>query len=150
MDVIDYPNYRIYDDGRVYGKRKKTFLKPYKINTGYYVVDLYRDNKRKKFLIHRLVGIHYLEKVDGLDIIDHIDRDRTNNHVGNLRWSNKVLNAYNRGVQCNNKLGHKNIFFCNTHKVYIHRVKVDGKLKSKRFKNLDDCIEYKRQYENKI
>ena len=146
MEVVGYPNYLIYDDGRVYGKTKNTFLKPYTTNTGYEVVDLFCNGKRKKFLVHRLVALHYLEKIEGLEIVDHIDQNKKNNNVSNLRFSNKSLNGYNRGSQCNNKLGHKNIFFCNTHKVYIHKVKVNGKSKSKRFKTLEECIQYKNNF----
>jgi len=31
-----------------------------------------------------------------MDQVDHIDRDRKNNNVDNLRWSNKYINNHNR------------------------------------------------------
>ena len=61
MEIQNFNNYLIYDDGRVYSKNRNIFLKSYKINSGYYVVDL-RDNNRnkKKWLVHRLVALHYV------------------------------------------------------------------------------------------
>ena len=147
MEVIGYPNYLIYDDGRIYGNRKNQFLKPHTINSGYQLIDLYCDKKRKKFLIHRLVATHYIDKIDGLDIVDHIDQNKLNNNVSNLRWSNKSLNGLNRGQQSNNKLNEKNIFFCNTYQKYFYKKKIDGKVKSKSFKKLEEAIKYKREQE---
>ena len=41
MEIQDYPNYLIYDDGRVFSKkRKKRFLKPRLGSNGYYIFTL--------------------------------------------------------------------------------------------------------------
>lgn len=41
---------------------------------------------RKKFLVHRLVALAFLEKVDGKDFINHKDGNSLNNHFENLEW----------------------------------------------------------------
>ena len=144
MDIQGFNNYLIYDDGKVYSKRKNKYLKPHKINTGYYIVDLYDNYRRKKMLIHRLVALHYVNNDNpDYDLVDHIDQNKENNDKTNLRWCNKSLNGYNRGYQSNNKLKEKNIFYCNTHNKYIYRKKIDGKNKSKTFKTLQEAIDYR-------
>ncbi len=140
MEIKDYENYLIYDDGRVYSKYTKKFMKPFLDNYGYYRIDLCKDGNRKKFRIHRLVALYYLPLVDGKDIVDHIDRDKTNNDISNLRWVNHSENMINSGVYKNNVCGHKHIGLtkCNTYRVQIRR---NGKsVYNKTFKTLDEAI----------
>ena len=47
--------YSITSCGRIHSHRSKKFLKPVIDRTNYYVVTLSKNNKKKKFLIHRLV-----------------------------------------------------------------------------------------------
>ena len=144
MEIIDYPNYLIYDDGRVYNKNTKRFLKQ-KNNNGYYNIGLFKNGKQKYFYIHRLVGLHYLENVEDKNEIDHIDRNKTNNHISNLRWVNKSENQLNKGVSKNNVLGIKHIRKTkyDTYRFQIYR---QGNWHSKCFKTLDECIKYRDEY----
>lgn len=63
MEVIGYPDYLIYPDGRVWSKKKwrgneGRFLKP---SQGEYLrYDLCLNGIRKPLKIHRLVAIHYI------------------------------------------------------------------------------------------
>ena len=148
MEIIDYPNYLIYDDGRVYNKNTKRFLKQ-KNNNGYYNIGLFKNGKQKYFYIHRLVGLHYLERVEGKDYIDHIDRDKTNNHISNLRWCNGNENKLNSGIRCDNKLGIKYIrkTKSNNYKFQISRNDIKH---YKTFKTLEECIKYRDEYLEKL
>jgi len=140
MEIIDYPNYLIYEDGRVYSKKYKRFLKPYSDKDGYYMVGLCKDGKRKLCKIHRLIALYYLPLVDGKDYVDHIDRDKTNNNISNLRWVNHSENKINTPIYKNNKCGHKHIHLTasNTYKIHIKR---NGKdVYNKTFKTLEEAI----------
>jgi hypothetical protein len=140
MEIIDYHNYLIYDDGRVYSKNRNRFLKPHLNSTGYYMINLYKDGKKKYCKIHRLVASHYIPLVDGKNMVDHIDRNKTNNDISNLRWVNNSENNLNKGVHKNNVLGHKLIRLTknNTYKVHIKRNKKD--VYQKTFKTLEEAI----------
>ena len=110
MEIQDYPDYLIYDDGRVYNKKYNKFLKPQKNEKGYERINLCKNNKIKNFKIHRLVGLHYIPKVEGKDFIDHIDGNKLNNHVNNLRWTTHQENCNNyQKIRKDNTLGLKNI-----------------------------------------
>ena len=145
MDITDYPNYLIYDDGRVYNKKTERFLKHSLGIEGYYLINLCKNGKQKTFNIHRLVALHYLESVEGKNIIDHIDRNKTNNHISNLRWVNHSENVINSDVYKTNVLGIKHISKTkyNTYKFTLNR---NGSIHIKTFKTLDECIEYRNNY----
>lgn len=65
-------------------------------STGYYIVTLYKGNKRKKMLMHRLVAQTFILNPDNLPTVDHINRIKTDNRVDNLRWAPWELQAENR------------------------------------------------------
>jgi hypothetical protein len=87
MEINDFENYLIYDNGSVWSKKRKKFLKPSKNKEGYVFVNLSRDGKQNYIrAIHSLVAEHYLENPEKLPVVHHIDRDMTNNNVNNLFW----------------------------------------------------------------
>jgi len=96
MEIKDYPNYLIYEDGRVYSKNRKIFLKPQEIKKGYLQVCLCNSENRKNFLVHRLVALHYIPNPNNKPQVDHIDRNTKNNHVSNLRWVTSQENIDHR------------------------------------------------------
>ena len=92
MEIQGYPNYLIYEDGRVWSKnRGGKFLKPGKNNDGYLQLVLWKDQKGKTMRIHRLValsiesemiivwriydGPHILRTVRIQELIPGINRD---------------------------------------------------------------------------
>ena len=110
MEIQGYPNYLIYNDGRVFSKKRNIFLKPGKDRGGYYFVRLCKNGIPKNFLIHRLVGLHYIPLVEGKNDIDHIDGDKLNNNLNNLRWTTHEENTNNyQKIRKDNTLGLKNI-----------------------------------------
>lgn len=46
----------------------------------------------KNYLVHRLVALTFLPTIKDKDIIYHIDGNKTNNHVSNLRWCTREEN----------------------------------------------------------
>lgn len=55
---------------------------------GYKRVSLWKRKMSKDFLVHRLVAIAFIEKVEGKEYINHIDGNPSNNYVDNLEWCN--------------------------------------------------------------
>jgi hypothetical protein len=155
MEVKDYPQYLIYEDGRVWSNgnkfNKPRFLKHSLHCGGYPVVNI---GGRPRF-IHRLIAEHYIPNPENKPFIDHINRDRTDNRIENLRWCTQTENNNNMSERCLNKnstTGHK--FIAKTTDKYGHvgyRMSIQRKDKrhSKRFKSLDDAIKYRDEYLSK-
>lgn len=93
--IPDYPSYFISNFGNV--KRNEKILKGGLMGTKqlYKGVSLRKNGTQKTFLIHRLVGEAFLERNE-YNEIDHIDRNKLNNNVSNLRWVSSQLNNRNR------------------------------------------------------
>lgn len=75
-------------------------IKKHPQRNGYLTVDLHRHGRPKRFLVHRLVGFHFLNKEQGKDYINHLDGNRANNNADNLVWctqSENVQYAYDLG-----------------------------------------------------
>ena len=106
MEVKDFPNYLIYPDGRVFSKnpRSNGFIKSHTSNQGYFFVTLYKDGKGKNKTIHRLVAEHYIPNPDNKPFVDHMNRDRKDNRIENLRWATKSENERNRTIKSNKQV----------------------------------------------
>ena len=46
--------------------------------------------------VHRLVALAFIDNPDNKPTIDHIDRDKNNNCVENLRWATQSEQEYNK------------------------------------------------------
>lgn len=148
MEIVGYENYLIYPDGKVYSKKSKRYLKHTDDGNGYYRISLSKDGIVKKHRIHRLVGLHYIPNPDNKRFLDHINRDRKDNRIENLRWVTDCENQHNRGVQNNNKsTGIKNIYYNKREDRYSYRKIIRGKIHKKSFKTLEEAIAYKEDYE---
>lgn len=71
-------------------------LDPHVDGRGYFQTVLTKDKKKKKFSIHRLVFITFInENIQKEKVIDHINRIKTDNRVENLREATRSENAKN-------------------------------------------------------
>lgn len=81
-------------DGRG-SKIKGRILKPIKDKKGYLSVGLSKNNINKHYKIHRLVAEHFIPNLDNKPEIDHINTDRTDNRIENLRFVSAKENSNN-------------------------------------------------------
>ena len=150
MDIEGYPNYLIYDDGRVWSKERRGtrggWLIPYADNRGYMMVKLMCHSRGKNYTVHRLVAKHYIPNPENKPQVDHKDRNINKNHVSNLRWVTNQENQDNRGMRKTNKSGHSNIHYHTLKNTWIFQYHKRGHKKSKTFKTKTDALCYKYIY----
>ena len=151
--LSEYPNYDIYLDGRVVSTaRYKTGreLKPTLDNRGYYRVNLCHNGKPKALSIHRLLAMCFIPcTVDFKDItVDHINQNRTDNRLENLRWADNFVQMTNRGDYRNNTSGEKNISFDKSQNNWRFEITRNGIKHRKRFDTKEEAIAYKLEYES--
>jgi hypothetical protein len=73
-------------------KSLKALKKPTPLKTGHCYVDLYKENNRKKALVHRLVAQAFLPNPNNYPNVCHKDDNPQNNHVDNLLWGTQSMN----------------------------------------------------------
>lgn len=92
-DIKGYEGkYLISNFGKVISLKKSILLTLKKINTGYWVIQLWKNNRYENFLVHRLVGIHFVPNPTNLPQINHKDSDKENCRADNLEWSTQKEN----------------------------------------------------------
>ena len=91
--IDDFPEYMITEDGEVWSYKNKhkcrnglRKLKPRRSRNGYLYVDLVDRDKKKRYLVHRLVAFYFCEGWFEGAVVNHIDANPTNNHYTNLEW----------------------------------------------------------------
>lgn len=137
VDITGYEGlYQINRAGQVWSVKRQKFLKQNIHRDGYYNVMLSKENKRKYPQVHRLLALQFLPNPLELPQVDHIDINKTNNSLDNLRWVSHRANCLN--IINKQKSGEQNIRLThsNTYQVYIA---LNNKNYYKSFKTMDEA-----------
>lgn len=94
MKKYDIPNCKYYvtDEGRLFNKITNEEFIPTPKKSGY--IEIKFDKKNHK--LHRIVAEAFIPNPDNKPEVDHINRNKSDNRVSNLRWAT-------RKEQCNNR-----------------------------------------------
>ena len=96
-ESIKYKGYSVSSLGRLKTPRGHISQAKSNKNTGYIQVSVKEENKKPsmKFL-HRIVAETFITNIENKPEVDHIDGNRSNAKVSNLRWVTKIENANNK------------------------------------------------------
>lgn len=95
-----------YSDGRELSY-KGMVLKPNASEGRYLGVSLYKNQKKERLYVHRLVAKAFIENSDNKPQVNHKDGNRFNNYTTNLEWvdqNENMKHAYDNGLSVNPRL----------------------------------------------
>ena len=132
--IEDFPNYSISRDGVVMNNETGHVLKMHKDSGGYLSVKLPSLQQR----LHRLLAKAFIPNPENKECVDHINRNKLDNRLENLRWATKSENCQN--------VSFKN---GNLHRIYYvkskdhYNVQIKPLSIQKRFKTLEEAIAFR-------
>lgn len=149
--------YSVSSDGKVYSKRFSKVLKV-DATSGYERVILQKDKYKERWLVHRLVALHFVEGYFDGAIVNHIDGNTLNNNFDNLEWCNqshnileavhntKTRDTATKSMQQNNKSGYIGVRKQND--VYCIQIRYKGRTIHTKygFKTALDGAKYRDKY----
>jgi hypothetical protein len=141
--VIDVqPLYEVSDNGEIRNTDTGRILKLQYVN-GYHAVYITRDKKTKGYLVHRLVARAFLPAPnEGAVCVDHIDRNKLNNSVQNLRWVTSSQNNCNRKRWGTSEMHH----ITRVKNGYSVSFMTRAQITRQTFEKLDDAIAYRDRF----
>ena len=128
---MDYTNLFYYKDGILFECETRSRMAVKDAPAGTLRSDGYIGifvGKRYLFA-HRLIWQMFKGPIPVGLFIDHIDNNRANNDILNLRLCTTQENAFNRGKQSNNKSGYKGVCWHKQKAKWVAQIKIDGRNK---------------------
>ena len=143
-DVVGYEGlYQVSSLGNI---RRNNIIR--KLNGDrYYKIDLYKDTICKWYLVHRLVALAFILNPNNNPEVDHINKNKKDNRVENLRWvtskENKVTaikhgNGSPPGIT---KQQYISVTSEKTYKLTISKLGIQ-----KRFKTIEEAIRARNEF----
>jgi hypothetical protein len=131
--IIEFPNYEISNLGNCRNIKTMRILKPILQKSNYYKYTLGQneeDKKIKKHLYqHRLIGLYHIDNPLNKTYIDHIDQNRSNNNITNLRWVTRSENNRNKKKSVNKTSIYNGVYFDKTTTKWMAKIEVNYKKK---------------------
>lgn len=85
--------YLISNDGRIWSEKTQRLIRTAINKPGYSYANLRANGKTQPFAAHRLVAEAFIRELRDDEIVDHIDGDKLNNTVQNLRITTRSCNT---------------------------------------------------------
>lgn len=98
--------YSFHGQTKYTSNRKEKILKPLKHRQGYYFIYLFKNKKKQRFYIARLVLTVFSRRPKkGEEACHYPDKNVTNNNIKNLQWATHKKNMSHRKIQGSQKVG---------------------------------------------
>ena len=124
--IEGFENYEISNLGNVRNMTTGKILTQQKRNDGYKHLNLTSNYKIKGVLIHRLIAVAFIPNPDNKPNVDHIDNNRSNNDISNLRWCSQQENMCNKKVNTTSQSGIKGVSHHKETNLYQAKIKHNG------------------------
>jgi hypothetical protein len=112
-DVKGYEGiYKINENGVIKSLKRKSqghltsvdkIIKPELDKKGYYSYRLSKNGKSKRYSLHRLLAISFIDNPNNHRVVNHKDGNPLNNNLSNLEWCSYSYNSFH-GYENNGRL----------------------------------------------
>jgi len=153
--IKGFENYEVSNYGNVKGLEIKTSfgcsykilperkMKPWSDKKGYLYIDISIFPNKKRFLLHRLVAITFIENTLNKPQINHKDGNKSNNHVSNLEWctaKENLKHAVDTGLNKKDGIYNYNSKLLKEHVIEIRKMKGSQKNIAKIYNVSQTCV----------
>ena len=121
-------NYSVSDHGNVRNEKTGKNLKGSYNDQGYLRVCLNNNKIKHHKYIHKLVAEAFLLNPENKKCVDHIDNDKQNNNIINLRFATHSQNNQNRSISIKNKSGTKGVNWNKNTNKWTAQIFINGKV----------------------
>ena len=150
--VNDFEEYEVSNYGNVRNVSTGEELRQ-SVYKEYLRVDLFKnfgryDMVQKTIDVHRLVALSFIPNPSNKRIVDHIDKDKLNNHIENLRWATHSENGMNRSTPKNNTSGQNGVTLDKRSNKWKVQISIDKKQKHIGvFSTFDEAVKVRKEQE---
>ena len=109
--IVGSFNYDVSDQGNIQNNKTGRVLKQFHDGNGYKIVNISINGRTCTRSVHRLVAHSFIPNLENKPNVDHIDGNKSNNNVSNLRWCNQAENCRNTKLGIRNTSGIKGVYF---------------------------------------
>jgi len=132
--INEYPDYEISNFGNCRNIKNLKILKPLLMKIGYMCYNISytnEDGDRKQKIVyqHRLIGTYHIPNPHNKPHIDHIDNNKQNNNIANLRWVSRSENLRNQKKASNKSSIYKGVYFRKDKNKWKSRIEVNKIIK---------------------
>lgn len=125
--IIGFEKYSVSNFGNVKTNKTGKILKSSYDKDGYNRLVIRDKNGKKSCLrIHRLVCIMFLNNPENKPFVDHIDGNKQNNNINNLRWCTNQENQRNTKLSSRNTSNVKGVAFRKENNKFRASITIDG------------------------
>jgi ribosomal protein L22 len=128
VDIIGFEGrYKISKSGKIMNSIVGNIIKPWLNTRGYESVTLRKDGKQKSLKVHKLMAINFLNhEPSGMNrVVDHIDGNKLNNNLENLRIVSQRKNTHNTYMKKYSK--YVGVSFDKRSQKWVSNIRINGK-----------------------
>ena len=96
---------------------------------GYLVVGLRKNKIAKTHNVHQLVAHEWVDNPEEKRCVDHIDGNKVNNHLENLRWATHAENSRNMKKHTDGSSVYNGVSLHKQSNKWVAKIQINGKPK---------------------